>query len=80
MWREFKRICEPYLLNNQLDENLRDFIIYFHNTWFCSRVWHPEEWSVYKLHVRTNNDVEGIYTSSKLLFYNLIKFVIVISN
>ena len=32
---------------------------YVNDTWIKSRVFPPENWSVYKLPFRTNNDVEG---------------------
>jgi hypothetical protein len=31
---------------------------YFDQTWMGGR-WKPEEWSVYRRSIRTNNDVEG---------------------
>ncbi|KAH3868368.1 uncharacterized protein LOC127867754 [Dreissena polymorpha] len=32
---------------------------YIQSTWLDSSIWAPEEWSVYRQTVRTNNDTEG---------------------
>lgn len=40
---------------------LIDLTSYIHGTWIAGSVWKPENWSVYRETVRTNNDVEGGY-------------------
>ena len=41
------------------DTRLKDLIDYFSRNWMNSTIWPPQNWSVYKNTVRTNNDVEG---------------------
>ena len=38
---------------------LQSLVNYINDTWINSTVWSPENWSVFKKSVRTNNDVEG---------------------
>ena len=38
---------------------LQALVNYINNTWINSAVWSPENWSIFRKSVRTNNDVEG---------------------
>ncbi|XP_028408207.1 uncharacterized protein LOC114530782 [Dendronephthya gigantea] len=38
---------------------LQALVAYISDTWINSTVWSPENWSIFKKSVRTNNDVEG---------------------
>jgi hypothetical protein len=40
-------------------ESLRDLATYVRNTWINGNIWSAVDLSVYKLDIRTNNDVEG---------------------
>ena len=50
-------------LKEKVDDNsepLRELFRYVQDQWMDSTIWSPEEWSVYRQTVRTNNDTEGI--------------------
>ncbi|XP_060607799.1 uncharacterized protein LOC132759936 [Ruditapes philippinarum] len=56
-----------------------DLFTYVNDRWMENSCWSPEEWSVYKQTVRTNNDTEGYHRGlnhkagrGKLAFYVLI--------
>lgn len=34
-------------------------LAYYKNTWL--KMWQPEDFSVYRQRIRTNNDLEGVY-------------------
>ena len=38
---------------------LQALVNYINDTWINSAVWSPENWSIFRKSVRTNNDVEG---------------------
>ena len=38
---------------------LTQFMTYVEETWIVNHTFVPEKWTVYKMSVRTNNDVEG---------------------
>jgi hypothetical protein len=38
---------------------LQALVNYINDTWINSTVWSPQNWSVFRKSVRTNNDVEG---------------------
>jgi len=50
-------------------QQLQQLMAYLSRTWFTSTVWSVRQWSVYQQTVRTNNDVEGMYTFSLHKFY-----------
>ena len=41
------------------DHHLNRLTDYVRRTWFESTVWAPDNWSIFRQSVRTNNDVEG---------------------
>ena len=49
------------LLSFSASDQLQPLVDYFHKTWIVGR-WKPEQWSVYKRVIRTNEDVEGWHT------------------
>jgi hypothetical protein len=40
---------------------LRELFEYVSDQWLESSLWSPDEWSVYRMTVRTNNDTEGTF-------------------
>ena len=38
---------------------LQDLVSYIRATWIDSRTWPPRDWCVYRVTIRTNNDLEG---------------------
>ena len=43
-----------------MPKQLMDYVL---NTWVESSIWPPENWSIYGMAIRTNNDCEGLYVS-----------------
>lgn len=67
-------MCLPFLPAEQIMITFRDFydiltphhpdklhklIEYIESTWMNGAIWRPEDWSIFGMAVRTNNDVEG---------------------
>ena len=44
-----------------VDQRFTDLTEYVHLTWINSNVWPPENWTVFGLAIRTNNDLEGYH-------------------
>jgi len=42
-----------------MEGQLKELMTYVEDTWIAGRVWKPENWSVFRETVRTNNDCEG---------------------
>ena len=61
MVESFKRLAEK-----ASTQQLRDFVTYIDETWFNSTIYTPENLSVFKMNIRTNNDCEGMYLSFTL--------------
>ncbi|XP_052773489.1 uncharacterized protein LOC128212200 [Mya arenaria] len=60
-------------------EQLRELFHYVSDQWIDNSMWSPDEWSVYRKNVRTNNDTEGWHLRmnaragrGKLKFYVLL--------
>lgn len=49
------------------DNKLQAVTQYMRRTWIDGDMWTPEDWSVYGLNIRTNNDVEGWHNRMNLL-------------
>jgi hypothetical protein len=51
---QFNRLAKE--ANN---EKLKDLVAYMRATWIEGGIWSPQDWSVFMLQIRTNNDTEG---------------------
>ena len=62
---------------------LIQFADYVHRTWIAcvQTIWTPDSWSVYRLSIRTNNDIEGWHNrlksrgSAHMPFYLMVKLL-----
>ena len=43
-------------------EPVQRIVDYIERTWVNGGIWRPENWSVFREPVRTNNDCEGMYS------------------
>ena len=58
--RDIPRAFEKLSDRVKASEPLRAVFKYVNDQWLESSVWSPEQWSVYRQSVRTNNDTEVI--------------------
>ena len=56
--RAFRKLQEK---SADVSDALTELFTYVEDQWLESSLWSPEEWSVYRRPVRTNNDTEGMY-------------------
>ena len=63
---EFKRLSTPWLVP-EVDQNIKEFIVYYYKNWIKSTVWPPSNWCVAGMRIRTNNDLEGNVANFTLL-------------
>lgn len=47
------------------DHVLLDFLSYFEKTYIKSKIFEPENWSIYKMLIRTNNGIESWHSKIK---------------
>lgn len=56
---EYIQVTFDVLKKNVTSDRVRELTNYIDRTWINGTIWTPTTWTVYRMAVRTNNDVEG---------------------